>query len=98
MANLIVEAVPPTNTGEATGINTIMRTIGGALGAQIAASIVAGHLIAGTAIPAESGYTNAFIMSAIAMSLAFVAALLIPSRHEGRTPGTEASTSPQRAA
>ena len=28
MANLIVEAVPPQQTGEATGINTLMRSVG----------------------------------------------------------------------
>ena len=32
MANLIVEAVPATQTGVATAMNTIMRTIGGSLG------------------------------------------------------------------
>jgi MFS family permease len=46
MANLIVEAVPQTQTGEATGMNTIMRTIGGAFGAQLAAVIVAEHVTA----------------------------------------------------
>jgi EmrB/QacA subfamily drug resistance transporter len=79
MANLIVDAVPQTKTGEATGMNTIMRTIGGALGAQIAASIVSGHLLA-SGIPKESGYSEAFAVSAAAMLLAGLAALLIPRR------------------
>jgi EmrB/QacA subfamily drug resistance transporter len=80
MANLIVEAVPQRNTGEATGINTIMRTIGGALGGQIAASIVAAHINPSTGLPLESGYTDAFVMSAAGMFVAFLAALLIPAR------------------
>ena len=80
MANLIVEAVPATQTGVATAMNTIMRTIGGSLGGQIAASIVAGHLIARTRLPAESGFTAAFAVSAVAVLVAFVAALAIP-RH-----------------
>jgi EmrB/QacA subfamily drug resistance transporter len=83
MANLIVEAVPQTHTGEATGINTIMRSIGGALGATIAASIIAAHVNARTGIPAESGYTAAFAMSAVAVFVAFLAGLLIPSRRAG---------------
>jgi EmrB/QacA subfamily drug resistance transporter len=78
MANLIVEAVKQTETGVATGMNTIMRTIGGALGGQLAASIVAGHVVAGSAFPAESGYTEAFAMSAVGLLLAFGAALAIP--------------------
>lgn len=81
MANLIVEAVPRENTGEATGINTIMRTVGGALGAQIAASLVAGQLDPETGIPLEAGYTDAFIMSAAGMFVAFLAALLVPRRN-----------------
>src|SRR4051812_23096870 len=76
MANLIVDAVPQAQTGEATGMNTIMRTVGGALGAQIAASIVSGHLSHG--IATESGYTEAFVLSAAGVFFAFLAGLLIP--------------------
>ena len=57
MANLIVEAVPQRQTGEATGMNTIMRTVGGAFGGQIAAAIVAGHS-ARDGLAAESGFTR----------------------------------------
>lgn len=81
MANLIVEAVPQRQTGEATGMNTIMRTIGGALGAQLSASIVADHVIAGSGgIPAESGYVTAFVLGAVALTVALLAAALIPGR------------------
>src|SRR5262249_34478653 len=40
LANLIVESVPRDQTGVATGMNTIVRTIGGAIGAQVAVSIL----------------------------------------------------------
>jgi predicted MFS family arabinose efflux permease len=79
MATLIVEAVPQEQTGVATGINTIMRTVGGALGAQVAASVVSAHVQRG-GLPAESGYTEAFWVSAIVLALAFACALLIPRR------------------
>jgi MFS family permease len=78
MANLIVEAVDQTETGVATGMNTIMRTIGGSLGGQLAASIVAGHISASTHVASETGYTEAFAMSAGGLVLAFAAALAIP--------------------
>jgi EmrB/QacA subfamily drug resistance transporter len=84
MANLIVEAVKQSETGVATGMNTIMRTVGGALGGQIAASIVTAHLEVGTSFPVESGYTAAFLMSAVGLLLAFGAALAIP--RERRVP------------
>jgi predicted MFS family arabinose efflux permease len=79
MATLIVEAVPQTQTGVATGMNTIMRSVGGALGAQIAASVVGAHLSA-SGLPEESGFVAAFVLSAAVLLLAFAAALLIPRR------------------
>jgi EmrB/QacA subfamily drug resistance transporter len=79
MAALIVDAVPQSQTGVASGMNTIMRSIGGALGAQIAASIVGAHL-GPAGFPTEGGFVAAFIVSAGALLLALVAALLIPRR------------------
>ncbi len=83
MANLIVEAVPQRQTGEATGMNTIMRTVGGAFGAQIAAAIVTGHIAAGSPYAAESGFTTAFVMGTVATAVAMLAATLIPRRDAG---------------
>jgi EmrB/QacA subfamily drug resistance transporter len=74
LANLVVAAVDPRQTGEATGVNTIMRTIGGTFGAQLAATIVA-------STPGESGYTTAFLVSAGAMA---VAAVIAPASRAGR--------------
>jgi EmrB/QacA subfamily drug resistance transporter len=78
MANLIVAAVPQSQVGVATGINTVMRTIGGSFGAAIATAILAGHVAAGSKLPEEAGYTIAFAFSAGAGLLAFGAALLVP--------------------
>ncbi len=80
LANLVVGAVDPRQTGEATGVNTIMRTIGGTFGAQIASTIVTGEVIPGTRFPVESGYTTAFVLSAIAMGVAALVALAGPGR------------------
>jgi MFS family permease len=80
MANLIVDAVDATETGVATGMNTIMRTIGGSLGGQISATIVSAHVIVGTHIAREHGYTLAFFLSSAVMLLAFGTTLLVPVR------------------
>jgi EmrB/QacA subfamily drug resistance transporter len=80
MANLIVEAVPVEVTGVASAINAIMRQIGGAVGAQIAAAIVSATYIAGGRYPAEKGFTGAFTMSAVASLAAFAVCFAIPSR------------------
>jgi MFS family permease len=95
MANLIVDAVPQEQVGVATGINSIMRTIGGSLGAQISASIVATHLISGSTLPAESGFTIAFVLSAGVLVLACVAALAIPRRRRPPAEPVAAEPPPQ---
>ena len=51
LGNLIVQAVPPRQTGVASGMNTVMRTLGGALGGQISATFVAAHTRRGPARP-----------------------------------------------
>jgi hypothetical protein len=56
-----------------------MRTIGGALGAQVTASIVGAHLGA-AGLPTETGFVVAFAVSAVALGIAIGVALLIPRR------------------
>ena len=78
MANLIVEAVPPSQTGEATGINTLARSVGAAIGSQVCAAILAGSAIAGSAVPTDDGFTTAFLVSAAVAALAACIAVVIP--------------------
>ncbi len=78
MANLVVESVPREEVGVATGINTIMRSLGGALGAQLVATLLTTQTIGNPPIPTEAAYTDAFIVAAIASALAVVASLMIP--------------------
>ena len=80
MANLIVEAVPPDQTGVATGINTIARTVGGALGSQVVASILAGSVVASTGFPSEHSFTVSFAVTTGALLLGALAAMAIPGR------------------
>ncbi|UUY02746.1 MFS transporter [Svornostia abyssi] len=78
MANLIVSFVPASQTGAATGMNTITRTVGGSLGAQVLASVLTAH-VASTGLPLDTGFTTGFTISAGAVGLAFLAALAVPS-------------------
>jgi len=80
MANLIVGVVPQSEVGVATGINTIMRTVGGAFGAAVATAILTGNTIGGSSLPSEGAYTAAFVLSAAGGVLALGAALLVPTR------------------
>ncbi len=72
LANLIVVAVGPRQTGVATAMNTVMRTLGGAFGAAIAAESLArgGSL--------DGDFTLAFAVCAGALTLAVGAVLAIP--------------------
>jgi EmrB/QacA subfamily drug resistance transporter len=78
MANLIVEAVPPVQTGEATGINTLTRSVGASIGSQVSAAILAGSALAGSAVPTDDGFTAAFLVSAGVAAIAACIAVVIP--------------------
>jgi EmrB/QacA subfamily drug resistance transporter len=82
--NLIVTAVSDRETGEATGVNTIMRNIGSAVGAQIAGTIIATHVL-GNGLPEGAGFEIAFLISAAGAIVAALAVLLIPGRRREPT-------------
>jgi MFS family permease len=77
--NLIVTAVSDRETGEATGVNTIMRNVGSAIGAQIAGSLLATHVLA-SGLPQNAGFEIAFFISAGGAVVAALCVLLIPGR------------------
>jgi len=78
MPNLIFDAVPQSETGEATGFNTLVRSVGASLGSQISAAILTGSVIAGSALPSDDAYTTAFLVSAGIAAVAALVSLAIP--------------------
>jgi EmrB/QacA subfamily drug resistance transporter len=85
MAKLIVDAVKPSETGVATGVNNVMRTVGGVIGGQVSAAILTTKTIGKTHVPAESAFATAFWISAAAALVAlFVALLVTPRRSRAR--------------
>ncbi len=91
LGNLIIQAVPAGQTGVATGMNTVLRTLGGALGGQIAATFVAAHMVHG--LPTATGFTRTFAMSALFLVGCVVAGLLVPVRALAVTSLQPAATS-----
>src|SRR3954470_4477502 len=87
MPNLIIEAVPPHQTGEATGFNALVRSVGSSLGSQVSAAI----LVAGAAgVATDDGFTRAFAVSAGVAACAGVVAIFIPPRSEhGHAPALD---------
>ena len=80
LGSLVIDYSPPGETGVASGMNTIMRTVGAALGSQVAAAIISANTIAGTDIPAESGFTLAFTISAVGALVALGPTFLLRRR------------------
>jgi MFS family permease len=89
MANLIVQNVRQDQTGVATGMNAVMRTLGGALGGQVAATFLADDLGA-LGRPTDHAYGLAFGLCAGATLAAVAAGLLIPRRAVARAAGGRA--------
>jgi len=77
MTSLIVQGVPTSQTGVASGMNANIRTIGGALGSTIMAAIVTSSLEP-SGLPQESGYTNGYLVLAIFAFGAVLAGLILP--------------------
>lgn len=83
MPNLIVENVRQQQTGVATGMNAVTRTLGGAFGGQVAATLLAGNLTA-AGIPSSDGFTLAFVMCLVSVVGALGFALAVPRRGVAR--------------
>jgi MFS family permease len=84
MPNLIVDAVSPAETGEATGFNALVRSIGSSLGSQVSASILAGSIVVAGGAPSNESFRTAFFVGAGVAVLAAFMAMIIP-----RVPGAE---------
>jgi MFS family permease len=76
LGNLIVQSVSNHQTGVASGMNTVMRTLGGALGGQLSATFIAAHTAKGE--PAVTGFTLTFLMATGFLVVCLFAGLLVP--------------------
>ncbi|CAB4693649.1 MAG: MFS transporter [Actinobacteria bacterium] len=77
MSNLVVAAVPQSQTGVASGMNANIRTVGGALGGAVLASVVTAGARA-DGYPVEAGYVHGFTLLGITATAAALVALLVP--------------------
>ena len=95
LAKLIIDAVPPSVTGVAIGVNTVMRTIGGVIGGQVGAALLSAITIQGTELPAENAFTATFLIAAIVAFIGALAVLRVPGRgaRTARAPVVEPAVS-----
>ena len=82
LGNIVVQAVDDHQTGVASGMNTVMRTVGGALGGQLTATFLADHVRDG--FPTVTGFTDSFVLSTCFLVVCAAAALLVPGRHSSQ--------------
>lgn len=95
LASIVVISVPASQTGVANGMNNNIRTLGGSLGAAVTAAILTAHTHIADgrgSVIGEGGFVMAFVMMAVTMVIAGLAALLVPGpRSEMGHPGVHPS-------
>jgi EmrB/QacA subfamily drug resistance transporter len=92
LGNLIVGFVEPRQTGVASGMNTVMRTLGGALGGQLAATFIANNVSHG--YPSVTGFTQTCWLATGFLLIASLSGLLVPAARAAvrRQPSEELAT------
>lgn len=83
MSNAIIEAVPAAHTGEATSVNSIVRTVGGSIGTAVIAAVIAANTTP-IGLPTNNAFTRGFWVCAGVGALAVAASLALPSAHRRR--------------
>ncbi|MEU0190987.1 MFS transporter [Streptomyces afghaniensis] len=85
---LIVGAVPPSETGAANGLNTLMRSIGTSLSSAVVGMVLANTAatVGGVETPTMAGFRVSFLIAAAAVALGLLLALFLPrQRSASRT-------------
>lgn len=80
LVDVVALSVPESDTGVNVGLTSVVRAVGSALGAGVAAAIVTSGDLLDSGLPAASAFTDAFAMSAIATAVAIATLALVPRR------------------
>ncbi|WP_089243160.1 MFS transporter [Rhodococcoides kyotonense] len=78
MPTLIVSAVPAHETGSALGVNQVTRTVGGAVGSALSATILAAYTLPGSTYPSDDGYSAAATAGIVLWVVTALLALGLP--------------------
>ncbi len=79
-ASLVVTSVGRDRAGAAAGMHTISRMLGGFVGGQLAAVLMAAHISTGTGHPDSAAFGEAFTLLAAILVFAAIAAVAVPRR------------------
>ena len=80
LTNLVVHAVNEQRTAVFAATVAVSRATGNALGVQVAAAVIVSAGVVAPGIPAERGFTGAFVLGLIAAFVALMATIAIPHR------------------
>ncbi|RDI43653.1 MFS transporter [Nocardia mexicana] len=83
LATVVVHAAPGGQVGETTGMNQVIRMIGGAVGTQVVSTLIASNRHGG--VPTLAGFTKSYVAEVVFMILAAAAALLATTSGRLRT-------------
>lgn len=93
MPLLIIRAVPASETGSATSMNAVLRSVGGTIGSAASIALLSTYTPVGRHLPANSGYTVTFLVGAvICLAAGAFSVAMLP-----RTPVSEGSDSGLKA-
>ncbi len=93
MPGFIVRAVPPGETGSATGFYQVLRSIGLSLGSALAAAVLTAYTLEGHTFPTAEGFRVALLVASGLCVATAVISYLLPGRAEARP-----TCSPNRSA
>nr|WP_248492137.1 MFS transporter [Tsukamurella sp. PLM1] len=91
MPALIMSVVPVTQTGEANGVNALMRSVGTSLATAVVGMVLTGSVVltpttAGPVVtPSTGAYASTAVICLVVCALAVACALAIPRRRTGAT-------------
>ncbi|WP_382309592.1 MFS transporter [Herbiconiux sp. UC225_62] len=84
MPNLIMGAVPATETAASNGLNSVMRTLGSTIASAVLGVVLSSNLVTVGSVttPSASAFQLAFVISAIAAVVGVVFTVFIPRHHK----------------
>ncbi|WP_369355283.1 MFS transporter [Streptomyces sp. cg2] len=77
---LIVLAVPATETGSAMSFNQVLRCVGYTVGSALSATVLQSHTAAGQLLPTAGGYSAAGLVGVLSAAAAVLIALVFSPR------------------
>ncbi|WP_409474468.1 MFS transporter [Streptomyces sp. HC307] len=78
LPSLVARFAPHHAIATANGLNTVVRTVGGVIGTQVAIAILSSHSVADTEVPGEGAFTVVFALGAVFAAIGVAVVLFLP--------------------